>query len=707
MSKKIKIVLLILEVLGIVISLIFRKFLLMTAMILALIYSLYILFKWKNMKMKNQFILRTFVASDLILLCFFILLFRMIQIQLFDYENYKTAVQNQVSVKIEEDGERGDIFDCNGKGLAYSINMYELSVDPKRFITTENSFEALKELVNKGYIKENYNQLKNEIEKLGEAGRRYKKLNKDIDDVEKKEIDKILEEYKLQRKNVIFLPRRKERRYYRKDMYFFLVGNVGFKKGTEKEGTFGLEKFYEPYLKGEKMSKVIQGIRKLGVGLPTSKPDSKVNLDGMNLHLTVDNDIQYILNDELEKQFIKTNAEQSYGIIMDPNNGKILATAFFRKDKNNVTNPIFQAQVEPGSIFKPLIVAAGINEKKFNRYTTFDVGNGTIRKYNHTIRESSRSTKGILKTEDILKKSSNVGMVLVGDKFTNTEFDSYLEKYGFYEKTGVDYPYEKLPKRVPVKQWNGLKKSTMSFGQGIAVTPIQMITAFSAVINGGHLYKPYIVEKITDKDGLVVKRNLPVLRRDVIRPEVSKEMRDILELVVEEGTVKKAKVEGYRLGGKTGTAQFSEHGKYVFHEYLSSVMGFFPADKPKYIVLLMFFRPQGEILYDKFGGTAAAPALGQIVRRITKLKNMSSTSVENIKIEKNQTNSQNTIVSENLNVMPDLKGMSARDVMEMFRGKDIELSINGVGNVISQEPKANTDMTDIKKVKVELKQEKK
>lgn len=659
------------------------------------------------MKMKNHFILRTFVASDLILLCFFILFFRMIQIQLFDYENYKIAVQNQVTVKIEEDGERGDIFDCNGKGLAYSINMYDLSIDPKRFITTENSFEALKELVKQGYIKENYDELKKEIIKLGKLDRRYKKLNKNIDDVEKKEIDKILEEFKLKNKNVIFLPRRKERRYYRKDMYFFLVGNIGFKKGVQKEGIFGLEKFYEPYLKGEKMSKVIQGIRKLGVGLPTSKLDSKINLDGMNLYLTVDNDIQYILNDELEKQFKKTNAEQSYGIIMDPNNGKILGTAFFRKDKKNVTNPIFQAQVEPGSIFKPLVVAAGLNERKFDRYTTFDVGNGTIKKYNHTIRESSRNTKGILKTEDILKKSSNVGMVLVGDKFTNSEFDSYLEKYGFYEKTGVDYPYEKQPNRVPVKQWNGLKKSTMSFGQGIAVTPIQMITAFSAIINGGHLYKPYIVDRITDKDGLVVRRNLPVLKRDVITPEISKEMRDILELVVEEGTVKKAKVDGYRLGGKTGTAQFSEHGKYVFHEYLSSVMGFFPVDKPKYIILLMFFKPQGDILYDKFGGTAAAPALGQIVRRITKLKNMSSTSVENIKIEKNNLQIKNITSDENLSTMPDLKGLSARDVMEVFKGKNIDLSIDGIGNVVSQEPKANTDMTEIKKVKVELKQEKK
>ncbi|MEG1582650.1 MAG: penicillin-binding protein [Cetobacterium sp.] len=652
--------------------------------------------------MKNNFILRTFMCSDIILFCFFILIFRMIQIQLFDSKNYKEAVKSQTDIVKNEGGERGNIYDSKGKGLAYSINMYELSVDPKRFVESEKGAEALKELINKKYIKENYKPLLVTIKRLGEQKRRYKRLNKNVDDVEKKEIEDILEKHGIKGKNIIFLEVRKERRYYRSDLYFFLVGNIGFKNKTEKEGVFGIEYLYENYLKGEKTLKTISGIRGLGIGLPTSQARTKVNLNGMDLHLTIDNDLQYILNDEVEKQYKKTNAEEAYAIMMDPNNGKILATSFFRKNKKNVANPIFQSQIEPGSIFKPLVIAAALNEKKITRNTNFDIGDGTIKKYKHTIRESSRKIKGILTTEEVLKRSSNVGMVLIGDRFTNEEFDHYLEKFGLYEKTGVDYPYEKKARHVLPKSWHGLKKSTMSFGQGIAITPLQMITAFSAVINGGTLYQPYLVEKITDRDGLVVRRNLPLEKRKVISPNVSQQMRSMMELAVLEGTVVKAHVEGYRVGGKTGTAQFSENGRYVKNEYLASVVGFFPVEKPQYAVMVVFFKPQGDAWYDKSGGTAAAPVLGEIVKRVTKLKNIYSQSIENIKVQGKKQNFKRVENNEELLVMPDLKGMSAREIIEIFKGSDIELEISGVGVVESQSPEPKKELVDVKKVKIKL-----
>ncbi|MGL5356283.1 MAG: penicillin-binding transpeptidase domain-containing protein [Cetobacterium sp.] len=701
MNKKLKVFLILLQIFTIGLSLYLKKFLLSVAVVLMLIFNLYVFFKWKKIKMKNNFILRSFVVSDIILFCFFILMFRMIQIQLFDSENYKEAIDKQVNVERKEGGQRGNIYDSKGKGLAYSINMYELSVDPKRFVKLQEAPEALKELVDKKYIKENYKPLLNSINKLGKDERVYKRLNRNIDDVEKKEIEDILEKYKIKGKNIIFLSGRKERRYYKPDQYFFLVGNIGFKKATEKEGTFGIELFYEKYLKGDKTSKIIPSIRSLGVGLPTSEARSKINLEGMDIHLTIDNDLQYILNDEMEKQFKKTNSEEVHAVMMDPNTGKILATSFFRKNKKNVANPIFQSQVEPGSIFKPLIVAAAMQDKKIKRFTNFDIGDGTLRRYKHTIKESSRSVKGILTTEEILKKSSNIGMVLIADRFSNDEFDKYLQKFGFYDRTGVDYPYEKKPRREEVKKWNGLKKSTMSFGQGIAITPIQMITAFSSIINGGNLYKPYIVEKITDKDGLVVRRNLPTVIEKIFDESVSKDMRSIMELAVLDGTVKKARVDDYRIGGKTGTAQYSENGRYVKHEYLSSVIGFFPVEKPQYILLAMFFKPQGEVLYDKFGGTAAAPVLGEIVKRVTKLKNIHSQKIENIKIthKKSLRNIEN---NEELFLMPDLKGMSAREIIEIFKGSNIELEMTGTGVVSSQSLEPHKELINIKKIKIKL-----
>lgn len=701
MNKKLKIFLLLIQLIAIGVSLYYKKFLLTVGVVLILTYNLYIFIKWKRIKMKNNFVLRTFVISDIVLFCFFILMFRMIQIQLFEADFYRGAVENQVNLKKEMDGQRGDIYDSKGKGLAYNINMYELSVDPERFIASDEAPLALKELINKKYIKGNYNSILSTINKLGKEKRRYRRLNKDIDDVEKREVEEILEKYKIKGKNILFLSSRKERRYYKPDLYFFLVGNIGFKTGTEKEGIFGIELFYEKYLKGEKMSRVIPSIRSLGVGLPTGEARTKVNLDGMDIHLTIDNDLQYILNDEMEKQFKKTDSEEAYAVLMDPNTGKVLATSFFRKNKKNVANPIFQSQVEPGSIFKPLIIAAALQEKKIRRNSYFDIGDGTITKHRHTIREASRGVKGNISVEEILKKSSNVGMVLIGDRFTNEEFDGYLDRFGLYEKTGVDYPYEKAPRRTPVRSWDGLKKSTMTFGQGIVVTPIQMVTAFSAVINGGTLYKPYIVDKITDINGNVVRRNLPIAKGKVIDEKISKEMRDIMELAVLDGTVKKAQVDDYRIGGKTGTAQYSERGRYVRNEYLSSVIGFFPVDKPQYILLAMFFKPQGDVLYDKFGGTAAAPVLGEVVKRVTKLKNIYSQKIENIKIGERKS-LRNLINYEQILIMPDLKGLSAREVIEIFKGSDIELEIKGTGVVKSQSPDPEKELLDVKKIKVEL-----
>ena len=149
MNKKLKIFLLLIQIFGIGLSLYYRKFLLTVAVVLMLIYNLYVFFKWKKIKMKNNFILRSFIASDIILFCFFILIFRMIQIQLFDSNNYKEAINKQINVERREGGERGNIYDSKGKGLAYSINMYELTVDPKRFIKCVEAPVALKELVNK------------------------------------------------------------------------------------------------------------------------------------------------------------------------------------------------------------------------------------------------------------------------------------------------------------------------------------------------------------------------------------------------------------------------------------------------------------------------------------------------------------------------------------------------------------------------------
>lgn len=705
--KRLKIISLVSLILGIGCSIYFKIHLLTVGLMLILVYLLLIFTKWKKNKKNNNFNIRVSVGIDIVGLLMLVLIFRLIHIQVFNSKIYEAAVAKQITGSFPESGDRGSIYDSTGKGLAYNVNIYSLIIDPETAIKKEESFKALKELIDKKYVKGNYYSIAKEIKKLGLEGRRYRRLEKDLNDIEKKEVDIILKKHGILRTKELFLDGRKERKYYRRDIFENLVGNIGFLKNDEtdiKKGTFGVEKQYEQYLRGNEIKRTSPSIRSLGIKLPTSKAEMNQELDGKNIHLTIDHEIHYILNDELKKQFENTKSEEAYGIVVDPNTGKVLGTSFYSKGKKEIRNPLFQNQVEPGSIFKPVIVASALNEGYVRRSSTFDIGDGTIKKYNHTIRESSRSVKGIITLDDIIKKSSNVGMVLIGDRFTETKFEEYLKSFGLYDKTGIDFPYERKPYTISSKRWDKLKKSTMSFGQGIAVTPIQMVMAFSAIVNGGVLYRPYLVEKVEDKNGVVIRRNLPAPVRKIISEKVSQNMREMMEKTVEDGTAKKAMVEGYRIGGKTGTAQLSLNGKYIKHEYLTSAIGFFPVEKPRYVVLIMLLKPQADILYNKFGGATAAPVLGEVVRRIVKSKNILSKEITNINPEIQKIKSEQVLVPEEImTTMPDLKDLTARDILNIFKNYNYEISMSGTGKAFEQYPKAGEELEKVKKIRILLK----
>lgn len=306
----------------------------------------------------------------------------------------------------------------------------------------------------------------------------------------------------------------------------------------------------------------------------------------------------------------------------------------------------------------------------------------------------------MLTLPQVLQKSSNVAMVLISDRFNNATMEKYLENFGFYDKTGVDYPYEVKPYTTSSRKWDGLKKYTISFGQGIAVTPIQMAAAFSAIVNGGKLMKPYLVDRIESEDGIVIRRNLPKQVGTPIDENTSKIMREMLYDVVEIGGGKQAKLEGYDIGGKTGTAQISG-GKsgYIKNDYLTSFIGFFPADKPKYLGIIMFYKPQvsNEVRY---GGLVAAPVFREVIKRITMNKSIESNEIEeidtNVKINKKE-------YVGKITTMPDLKDMSLREVINIFKDEKINIKIEGTGLVVDQFPAPKEDITGVSEIKIFLK----
>ena len=723
MQKKIKIggILFLLFILSVSGYLIYNKsFFLLTLFLFSIVYLIFSIAVVSNWGKKQLFAKRSSIMLLIILFFLVVYALRLLGIQYLQKSKYVALMNEQLLSINKEIGQRGLIYDNKGKKLAFNNRKYTISINPSLLNDEKIHDEIVKDIVairDSKIVKLEDNILENLL-KLANEGNKYKRLVKDIDDEQKEQIDELLagiERIKVKGspkyKTVLQFEKSIERKYYKQDEYEKLIGMVRFTEESKDErlGISGLEKQYQSYLVEKKRDiPKLYGLNKKNI-LALSKETLFSDLNGKNLYLTIDADLNFILNDEIKAQFKNTNAYEAYGLIMDPNSGKILAVAAFSKDKNLLRNNIFQSQYEPGSIFKPLIVAAAMNEKLINENTKFDVGDGRIKRFKKTIRESSRSTRGVITTREVIMKSSNVGMVLISDYFTNALFEDYLKAFGLYDKTGVDFPNELKPYTSSYKNWDGLKKNNMAFGQGVAITPIQMITAFSAVINGGTLYKPYIVEKITDSDGTVVMRNTPTAVRKIISEKVSEKMRSILEDTVDKGTGKRARIEGYAVGGKTGTAQLSA-GKsgYIRNEYLSSFIGFFPADKPKYIVMAMFMRPQADIQANKFGGVVAAPVVGNVIRRIIKeeegfAKNVETINVTNSKDESGENIKSSLDAISYEDVMPDLEGMSPQEVLAVFKETNIDIEVTGTGLVEEQIPAAGDSLKNVKKVKIILK----
>ena len=726
-TNKLFLFLIIVAVLGIASLLAFNKnFFLLIVFLILVFYTALSFSIIKSLRHKyTTFSKRNSIVILVILFFLLAYILRLIQIQYLERDKYISLMNNQLMSVTKEVGQRGIIFDSNGKKLAFNKRLYTMIIDPELLNDEkihDNLLRDLKAIEENNIIKMDKDVIETVLD-LAKNHKRYKVLAKNIDDEQKEKIDALLEEiHKPEKKNgkkyrtALMFEKSIDSIYYKKNDYEKVIGMVRFtdESSSDKIGISGIEKGYQNYLVERKRAiPKLYGLNKKNT-LALSKDVLFSDLNGKNIYLTLDTDLNYILNDEIKAQFEATDAYEAYGMIMDPNTGKILAVSTFSKDKDLLRNNIFQSQYEPGSIFKPLIVASALNEGFINPDTRFDVGDGTIQRFKKTIKESSKSTRGVITTREVVMKSSNVGMVLISDYFTPELFEKYLRAFGLYEKTNVDFPNELKPFTVSHKNWNGLTKNTMSFGQGIVVTPIQMITAFSAVVNGGTLYRPYLVDKITDSDGTVVMRNTPTAVRKILSEKVSEDMRSIMEDTVAKGTGKRAFVEGLSIGGKTGTAQLSG-GKsgYIKGEYLSSFIGFFPADKPKYVVMAMYMRPQVEVQANKFGGVVSAPVVGNVIRRIAKEEEELSENIEKINVSKEDTKDYSKSEVESIHLldnsgdenirMPNLIGMSPQEVLAIFKDTDFDIELVGTGLVQEQSPKADESLERVKKIKIILK----
>ena len=403
---------------------------------------------------------------------------------------------------------------------------------------------------------------------------------------------------------------KESKRVYPFDSY--MAHTLGF-VGIDNQGLSGIELTYNDYLTGEdgaiKYFSDAKG-NKLKLGEIYEQPQN-----GMNITLTINNEIQTSLERELSNAVTKYSPDRAVGLVMDPNSGEILAISarpnFSQENYKNYSieeinrNLPVWATYEPGSTFKIITLSAALQENKVDLDKDTFTDTGAIKVENATLHCWKHGGHGKETFLQVVENSCNPGFVVLGQRLGKDTLFDYIEKFGFGKKTGVDLNGESTGILFDRSKVGPVELATTAFGQGVSVTPIQQVTAVSAAINGGTLYKPYIVKSINEPEtNTVIKENKKEVVRNVISKETSEKVRYALESVVANGSGRTSYIDGYRVGGKTGTAQKVENGRYMNNNYILSFIGFLPADNPQVVVYIAVDNPKGTVQY---GGTTVGP----------------------------------------------------------------------------------------------------
>ena len=593
---------------------------------------------------------------------FLIIIGKVFYIQVIDYKKLNKYATSLWSRNLPLASNRGIIYDRNGVELAGNITTTSLVLIPNQISDKESVAKDLAEILNVDYD-EMYKHVskKTSIERVHPEGRN---LSYDI-------ADKIND---LGYKGV-YLVKEAKRDYPYDTLLSHTIGFVGI----DNQGLSGLELIYDKYLTGSdgaiKYFSDAKG-NSLSMGQIYEQPQS-----GVNMTLTINYELQKSLERELDIAVSQYNPDQALGIMMDPNTGEILALASrptfspsnyqnYTVEQINRNLPIWMTY-EPGSTFKIITLAASLEEKivDLNNDHFFDsgavtVGGATL----HCWKAGGHGEETYL---EVVENSCNTGFVNLGLKLGKDKLFNYIDLFGFGKKTGVDLNGESSGILFNKDKIGDLELATTAFGQGVSVTPIQQITAVSAAINGGILYKPYIVKSLNEPEtNSVILENNPEIVRKVISEDTSIKVRNALESVVARGTGHNAYIGGYRVGGKTGTAQKAVNGSYLSGNYITSFIGFLPADDPQVVVYIAIDNAKG---ITQYGGTVAAPIAKNVL--------LSAIDILGIEKRENQIEREYNYFDKQYAIVPNVIGMSVKEAIKELKKFKVEYS--GTGDVIT------------------------
>ena len=613
----------------------------------------------------------------MLLLFGFILLmviFKVFYVQVFDYKKLSNLASDLWSRNLPIEASRGKILDRNGIVLADNVTTTSLVLVPNQIKNKREVTNELAKILNVSYNEMKKHVFKNtSIERVHPLGRR---LSYEVaDKIEALKFDGV------------YLLKEAKRYYPYKTLLAHVLGYVGI----DNQGLSGLELQYDKYLTGEagaiKYFSDAKG-NKLTLSDVYVKPQ-----DGMDLQLTIDINIQKSVERELDNVVNMMNPDMALAVVMNPKTGEVLAMSSRPTfDPNNYKNyssevlsrnlPIW-ASYEPGSTQKIITTAASIEEKVIDIYNEHFFDSGGVTVDGARIRCWKAGGHGDQTFLQVLQNSCNPGFVLMGERLGKEKLFSYLDLFGFGQKTGIDLNGEGKGIIFPLSRVGNVELATTAFGQGISVTPIQQITAISAVLNGGNLLKPYVLASVLEPEtGNVMYQNKKTVVRKTISKETSKTMRYALETVVALGGGKTAYIDGYRIGGKTGTAQKVKDGAYLVNNYIMSFVGIVPSNDPEAVLYIAIDNPKNTALLSSYTTTP-------IARRIL----LDIIDALDIKKQEGGVEKDWQWDDKVYYEVPNVIGKDKKEAKEILEHFKVEYSKTG-NKVISQSPKAGERLED-------------
>ncbi len=545
---------------------------------------------------------RLVVLLSIILIYFIALFIRLAYLQIFNSGTLVDRAESLWSRNLPIEGQRGIIYDRNHDAIVENEVAPSVIVIPKQVTDVDRTSEVLAEV----------------LEVSVEEAKRHVTHGVSIERIQPEGRKLSLEQVQaIQEANLdgVYLVNDVKRSYPYGNL---LAQTIGF-TGIDNQGITGLEYVYNDYLMGE------NGVWKYfsdakGNSLPQFSDDYAPASRGLDIELTIDLHLQEILEREFDNAVAKYDPDQMIGIIMDPNTGEILAMAsrptYDPENYQDYDQEIFNRNLpiwstyEPGSTFKIVTFSAALEEgvmKLEDRF--FDPGYAIVDGVR--IRDWKAGGHGDQSMLEVIMNSCNPGFIELGQRLGKEKLFEYIRAYGFNEKTGVDMLGESQGIIFNPDNIGNVELATSSFGQGNSVTPIQLVTAVSAAVNGGNLMQPYIVKRMLHPyTNEVLYEREPSIKRSVISEETSETMRYALEMVGAQGSGKGAYIDGYRVGGKTGTAQKAKDGAYISGEYILSFVGIAPMDDPQLVVYVAIDNPKNTVQY---GGVVAAPIARSIL----------------------------------------------------------------------------------------------